>query len=228
MIAKKGEFYGGMVLMAAFVTVLVIIFMPVFDGRNGLNYLDALYNSISKGSAYYIPELREDAGRFDGDAVDLSLAMADEAQAQRTARLFNEGGAMVNVQGSELKVSGDLGRILANCLDDADRMYYNDDESLTAKYGFEGRAVLFNWWSALNAMDRDLKKQKLFKEAKIAALVGKKAVECAYNYYEIEPQKIGDKFGIVIFSLVFYVVYTLWYGFAILFMFEGWGLRLEH
>jgi hypothetical protein len=24
-------------------------------------------------------------------------------------------------------------------------------------------------------------------------------------------------------SLVFYVVYTLWYGFAIMYMFEGWG-----
>jgi len=32
----------------------------------------------------------------------------------------------------------------------------------------------------------------------------------------------------VIFSLVFYVVYTLWYGFGIMYMFEGWGLRLEH
>jgi hypothetical protein len=24
------------------------------------------------------------------------------------------------------------------------------------------------------------------------------------------------------------VIYTLWYGFAILLMFEGWGLKLEH
>jgi hypothetical protein len=73
-----------------------------------------------------------------------------------------------------------------------------------------------------------LKKQKLFKEAKVVALVIKKVVETSYNYYTIEPQKITDKMGIVIFSLVFYVCYTLWYGFAILFMFEGWGLRLEH
>jgi hypothetical protein len=28
--------------------------------------------------------------------------------------------------------------------------------------------------------------------------------------------------------LIFYVVYTLWYGFAIMYMFEGWGLQLEH
>jgi hypothetical protein len=33
---------------------------------------------------------------------------------------------------------------------------------------------------------------------------------------------------VVIFSLIFYVVYTLWYGFAIMFLFEGWGLQLEN
>lgn len=80
----------------------------------------------------------------------------------------------------------------------------------------------------MNAADRDLKKQKKFYEAKFLANVQKKAVECAYNYYKIEPQNISDKYGLVIFSLVFYVAYTLWYGFAIMNLFEGVGLRLEH
>ncbi|MBU4345679.1 MAG: hypothetical protein KKC73_09740, partial [Proteobacteria bacterium] len=73
-----------------------------------------------------------------------------------------------------------------------------------------------------------IEKYNVFKEAKVVALAIKKVVETSYNYYKIVPEKIGNKVGIVIFSLVFYVVYTLWYGFAILFMFEGWGLRLEH
>jgi hypothetical protein len=37
-----------------------------------------------------------------------------------------------------------------------------------------------------------------------------------------------DRLGVVVFSLVFYVIYTLWYGFAIMFIFEGWGMQLEH
>ena len=53
-------------------------------------------------------------------------------------------------------------------------------------------------------------------------------MESSFNYYGIEPQKITDRMIIVIISLVFYVVYTLWYGFAILFIMEGWGLKLEH
>ncbi|MBW2647120.1 MAG: hypothetical protein JRE23_13285, partial [Deltaproteobacteria bacterium] len=60
MIANKKEFYGGFAMLVSFFVVLVIIFSPVFKGHNGLEYLDALYNSISKGSAYYIPAVKED------------------------------------------------------------------------------------------------------------------------------------------------------------------------
>ena len=73
-----------------------------------------------------------------------------------------------------------------------------------------------------------MKRQKKFEAAKLVDLTQKKAVEAAYNYYGIEAQKISDRFGVVLFSLVFYVVYTLWYGFAILYLFEGCGLRLGH
>ncbi|MBW1895687.1 MAG: hypothetical protein JRI47_01380 [Deltaproteobacteria bacterium] len=228
MIAHKKEFFGGFVMMVMFVVVLIIIFMPVFGGQNGLNYLDNLYNSISKGSAYYIPKVMEQAKAFTGNSVEVTLHMVSEEQANQTSKLFNQAGALVNVSGSELKVAGDLGKILENCLADADSMYHNDGKAVYAKYGYEEKRVLFNWWTACKEMDKDLKKQKRFKEAKIVTVVNKKTVESSFNYYQIEPQKIGDRIGVVLFSLVFYVIYTLWYGFAIMFMFEGWGLRLDH
>jgi hypothetical protein len=28
--------------------------------------------------------------------------------------------------------------------------------------------------------------------------------------------------------LIFYVVYTVWYGFGFMYLFEGWGMKLEH
>jgi len=228
MIAHKKEFFGGLGMLGAFIVVLIIIFMPIFGGQNGLNYLDNLYNTISKGSAYYIPKVREATDAFSGHSVSVTLTMAEEERANQTAPLLMKGGALVNVSGAELKVSGDLGKILENCLADADLMYHNDGEALSRKYGYDERRILLNWWIALHHMEKDLKDQKKFKEAKVVALVVKKAVELGYNYYKVEPQKIGAKIGIVIFSLVFYVLYTLWYGFAIMFMFEGWGLRLEH
>jgi len=228
MIGNAKQFYTGVGLIIGFAVVLVFFFLPLFDGKNGLDYLDNLYNTISKGSAYYIPKVKEDAQKFKGNAVSVTLKLADQKQAEQTAALFKAGGAESTFSGSELKVNGDLGKILENALADADAMYKNDGKQVAGKYGYEEKRVLYNWWKACAEMDRDLSKQKKFKEAKAVVLMQKKAIECSYNYYKIEPQNIGDRLGTVTFSLLFYVIYTLWYGFAILFMFEGWGLRLGH
>jgi hypothetical protein len=228
MIADKKEFYGGLALLIGFAVVLVVIFSPVFKGQNGLEYLDSLYNSISKGSAYYIPKVKAETDTFAGKSVSTTIEMKDESQTQQTAALFMKGGALVNISGAQLKIEGDLGKILSNCLEDADRMYMNDGQSISSKYGYNERQALYNWWQALKAMNKDLTKQKQFKAASAVDMVSTKAVETSYNYYRIEPQKISDRALFVIFSLVFYVVYTLWYGFSIMFMFEGWGMKLEH
>ena len=228
MIANKKKFFIGLGLMAAFVVVLIIFFSPVFYGRNGLEYLDDLYNSISKGSAYYIPKLKEEIQPFSGNNVEMTLKLKSVEQAQQTSLLFQKAGALISLSETTLKVSGDLGKILLGCLHDADAVYLNDGRQVSDKYGYDERAVMYNWWTAAREMDKDLKKQKKFKAADTVAAVEKKAVETAYNYYRIEPLKIADRYGIVIFSLIFYVIYTVWYGFAFMFMFEGWGMKLEH
>jgi hypothetical protein len=132
------------------------------------------------------------------------------------------------VSGNAISVSGNMGQILKGCLEDADLMYQNNGNALKDKYDYGEKRVLYDWWNVLTAMEKELKKQKKFKEAKIVLAIKKKAVETSYNYYQIEPQSISDRYGIVIFSLIFYVLYTLWYGFGIMFLFEGWGLLLEH
>lgn len=228
MIARKDKFLTGMILMILFTGVFVAIFMPLFNGQNGLKYLDNLYNSISKGSAYYIDSVRQEIAGIEGSELALNLTMKSEVQAQQTVPLLMKAGAQVGQDGAQLTVTGNIVRILGNCLDDAQLMYDNEGTAVVDKYGYAEKAVLYNWWSVLKAMDGDLKRQKKFKLAKMADLVNQKAVETAYNYYGIEGQKISDRIGVVIFSLIFYVGYTLWYGFGIMYLFEGWGMRLEH
>lgn len=227
-IHNKKEFYGGAALMAAFIAVLVLIFSPVFDGKNGLAYMDDLYNSISKASAYYIPKLQKRIDAIEGRSISVALRYETEDQARESAQLFMQSAALVNINGSALKVSGDAGRILSNCLRDADIMYRNNGELLTEKYRIDARRVLFNWWTSLKSLEKALSQQKEFKLAAVVTEVVQKGVENSYNYYGIAPQKISDRFSVVLFSLIFYVVYTLWYGFAILFLFEGWGMQLGH
>jgi hypothetical protein len=228
MIANKPKFMTGLTLMVLFSAVFIAIFMPLFGGKNGLEYLDNLYNSISKGSAYYIDSVRKDVQTIKTPDLTMTLTMKSEVQAQQTVPLFMKAGAQVGQDGAQLTVTGNMIQILNHCLDDAQHMYDNDDTSVSEKYGYDGKMALYNWWSALKAMDFDLKKQKKFNSAKMAELVNKKAVETAYNYYGIEGQKISERIGVVIFSLIFYVIYTLWYGFGIMYLFEGSGFRLEH
>lgn len=227
MIADKVTFSKGAGLLASFTFVFVLIFTPIFNGQNGLEYLDDLYNSISKGSAYYIPKLQDEVTPLVGKTVSMTLNMDSSVQAKQIAVILNKSGATTQVSDSTVKVDGDIGNILNLCLNDADLMYANNGAKVKETYGFDERLVLYNWWAASKLMDKDLKRQKLFKEAKVVTTVQKKGLETSYNYYKIEPEKISSKWGIVMFSLIFYVIYTLWYGFAIMFLFEGWGLRLE-
>lgn len=232
MVADKKIFFKGLVLLILFFCVLGIIFAPVFHGKNGLQYLDDLYNAISKGSAYYIPDVAKTSEAFSGTSIQLSLSMPDGKQAEEAVALFKESNARTTIDRAVLTINGDLGAIIANCLADADDMYLNRDEAISKKYGYDGKRALYNWWHALKACEKELKKQKRFKEATVVALVMKKAVEPSYNYFGIESKKISGLFsGVgfsVLFSLVFYVIYTMWYGFSIMFMFEGWGMKLNH
>lgn len=228
MVTNKKKFILGSVLMIAFVVVLIAMFIPILGGKNGLQYMDDLYNSISKGSAYYIPKVMEETKALDGKSIELTLTMADAQEAQQTAKLLNAAGAMVNVNAADIKLSGDLGKIMANCLSDADAMYHNKGEVLQSKYGYDARQALYNWYQACRVMDKTMTKEKLFDEAEAVMKVREKAVETAYNYFGIEGRKISTQMGIVIFSLIFYVVYTVWYGFGIMFLFEGIGMQLEH
>jgi len=82
MIAKVKEFYTGLGLMIGFVIVLVLFFLPFYEGKNALDYLDNLYNSISKGSAYYIPKVKEETARFNGNMVNTTLATSSPKQAE--------------------------------------------------------------------------------------------------------------------------------------------------
>lgn len=224
---EKKKLGAGIFLMVTFIAVMVVIFLPIFPGGNALNYLDNLYNSISKGSAYYIPKVAHLVEEHGSDVVTLNLKMADSTAARSAEPLFARIGATTAVQGNTLMVNGDLESIFASCLEDAESAYRNRGDELTQRYGASPRATLHSWWLALNAMEKDLNRQKLFAAAQLTHTVQAKTVECAYNYYGIEAQAIRDRWGTVLFSLLFYVLYTIWYGYGIMYTFEGLGFSLS-
>jgi hypothetical protein len=223
---KKKELAIGLFLMVTFIAVMVFIFMPITEDGNALDYLDNLYNSISKGSAYYIPKVEHMVEEHGSEVVTLNLKMDTASQAQKAEVLFAKAGMTTAVEDNTLMVNGDLETILDACLEDAESAYHNRREDFVDRYAVGARHALYSWWQALKAMERDLNRQKLFPAAQLTHTVQAKTVECAYNYYGIEAQAIKDRWGTVLFSLVFYVLYTIWYGYAIMYIFEGLGFEL--
>lgn len=227
LIKDKSHFIKGMFLAISFLVVLVVMFSPIFHGQNALKAADRLFNSIAKGSTYYIPDLLKKIEPYKGKSIEVTAKFKDKEMAKKAATIFTKNGVTVNGAGTELKVSGDLGKLAVAAVKDSDQLFSNQDREVVAKYGFGGKEALFVWWTALHAIDRDLTKQKKFKEASFLGEVIKKGVEVAYNFYKIEPESARSRAGLLSFALVFYVIYTLWWGIAILFLFEGIGLEMK-
>jgi hypothetical protein len=219
----------GILMLVSFFAILIVIFSPVFPGKtNGLDYMDNLFNMVSKGSSYFIPEAIKDSAKYAGNTIDVTIKMTDDDQAIQTAGLFETSGAQVAISGPELTIKGDISKIRNNSLADTDFMFKNDGEQIAQKYGYPERQVLFNWWTAFKAINTSLNTQEKFTEAKAFADIQKRAIEPAYNYYGVNAMNWQDNIGLIILALAFYVIYTLWYGFGLMYLFEGLGLKIGH
>ena len=227
LIVEKKEFLKGTVMILSFIVVLFLMFSPIFKGGNALTSADNLFNSISKGSTYYIPDLMKKSERFQGTLFESRVAVKDPSLGTKGEKLLAGSGIEVRPGPNELELKGALGSLLAAAIKDADAMFKNQGQEVAQRYGFPEREVLFTWWSLLKGLDKDLQRQKKFEEASFVSDVVKKGIELSYNYYTIEPEKASANMGILTFSLIFYVAYTLWWGLGIFYLFEGIGLKMK-
>ena len=227
-IKNKKTFSIGAVLAMTFLGVLVLIFSPIFgEGKNGLVFSDDMFNKLSKGSSYFIPKVTKSSEKYVNTNIALTVKLEKPEEIEGTMKMLTAAGAVVKNEGSSLQISGNLGALMSKILLDADDMYKNDGKKVADRYGMDEKAAMTNWWNLLKVMDKEFKKQGKIEDSKIVSDVMKKAVEPAYNYYKIDAQKVADKAGIMTGLLVFYVVYTMWWGFAIFYMFDGIGLTMK-
>jgi hypothetical protein len=247
MASHKGHLGIGIVLAISFWVVLFLMFSPIFpktaDGKpqNGLEWADELFNELAKGSSYFIPKVQKSNEKFMGRMFAVTIKMDKpedkpgdaEKRAERASKLFTiNPGAKVEVKGFELEIEGDLGLVLKAALEDSDAMFKNEGDKIKVKYAEamatdDVKQMYRQWYNVLPKIDKAFKKEKMIEEAKIVSDVTKKAVEASYNFYGVNPKKVKDEAGLMTFLLVFYVAYTMWWGFAIFFIFEGIGLNMS-
>ncbi len=66
-------FYRGAALGVVFAVVLYFMFTPSFGGKDAFHASDNLFNSISKGSTYHIPQIMEGIKPFEGRAFSVTI-----------------------------------------------------------------------------------------------------------------------------------------------------------
>jgi hypothetical protein len=233
LIHNKKLFLKGIVLLVSFFIVLFIIFSPVVTDEagkkvNGLTYSDELFNSLAKGSAYYIPDVAQRAAKFEGNSVDVTVKLKDAAAAADSAALVAKAGLSAEVKDSAVHISGDLGKLLGLAVAASDKLYLNDAAGVAALLGTQdGMKSMKAFWNVLNPMVKEFQKQKKVDEAEIVTMVTGKAIEPAYNFFGIKGEKVSDRIPAAAGLLFFYVLYTMWYGYAIFDIFNGIGLSMS-
>lgn len=227
-IKNKSTFFTGAVLAVTFFGVLALIFAPIFgEGKNGLAYADAMFNKLAKGSSYFIPKVMKSNEKFIGTHFSAVVRFEKPELASKVTKLITTAGARVQADGSEVTISGDLGKLLSHVLQDADDMFKNNGAAVAERYGGDEKEIMLSWWTLLKGMDKALKKAGKIEDAKMVSNVMKKAVEPAFNFYHIEAQRVSEKAGTMTGLLVFYVIYTMWWGGAIFYVFDGIGLTMK-
>jgi hypothetical protein len=226
-IHEKRTFLLGAVMAVSFFVVLFLMFLPLFGGRNAFETSDRLFNSIAKGSSDYFKDLRERTERVRGSEVAFALQFKTADMALKANDLLFKAGMHSEIAGVQVTASGDLGRLAAAVLDDSETMFHDRGEEIEARYGYPGKEVLFVWWSTLKEIRKALESRKEFEAAAFVDNVTRRGVEVAYNFYGIEPKNASAAIGVLGGALLFYIVYTLWWGYAILYLFDGFGLKMR-
>ena len=231
LIVNKKSFAKGTLLLISFAAVFVAILMPIFPDAKGkvtgLDYADSLFNRLSKGSSWFIPEIAPRVKAMEGQEIEVLVPLKNTASADAVAKLFTVNGATVNAEGGLLRVKMDIGKLLGAVLADCEAIYNNRPEPVGTKYSMDGYKALAFWWEGLQPMIKELQKAKRIPEAQLVDIVVRKGIEPAYNFRGIEAGSVKKEFVTMFALLIFYVVYTLWYGFAIFELFAGIGLTMK-
>eukprot|EP01022_Parablepharisma_sp_SALTPOND_P015745 TRINITY_DN2253_c0_g4_i2.p1 TRINITY_DN2253_c0_g4~~TRINITY_DN2253_c0_g4_i2.p1 ORF type:complete len:1126 (-),score=266.00 TRINITY_DN2253_c0_g4_i2:3669-7046(-) len=224
-IKNKKKFTFGLFMTIGFFIILGIMFSPLFGGTNAFHAADGLFNSISKASASHFEQVHSSLAGFERKSADQELQLS-EAVGQNVATIINAAGQEATYVDGTLTVRGEINPLLDRMLSDSEAMFANNGEVLENAYGIAPKAAMYAWWMYANTASKKFMLSKRFDTSKIIDEVKTKAVEVSYNYYGVDPTPATERIAILTFALVFYVIYTIWWGFAIFELFAGLGLTM--
>jgi hypothetical protein len=193
-----------------------------------MGWADNFFNQLAKHSAFYIVEGKQKAAAFTGQEVNYGMVPREFADRDKLARLFAvRGFAIESLPDKRIRVKGDLAALAQAALREADLFYRNDTASIEAAYGFRAAEAIYCWWLVFDGLTRRYTQDGMGAEADFARFMTTRVLEPAYNFRGIEARPIDTSIMPVFLLLAAYIVFTVWYGFSVLLMFEGLAITAQ-
>lgn len=235
LVRHKKPFLKGFALLLSFFVMAAVMLTPIFRGVDGsrltsLQYADAVFNSLSKGSSDFAQEVQAAIKTVAGQKVDLSIPFSSLRLSQMAEReLAAAGTEKVMAMDEVVSFHGPLEPILAAAARDSAELFANNGKAVSDRYaGAPPLLVSEAWWHLLEPAVKELQKEGRVQTASVVDLVVKKAIEPANNFYGISDANVADNIFLIFAMLAFYVLYAIWYGFGIYNLFDGLGLMGGH
>ena len=226
-IVDRRKFALGVAGLVVFAAMLVLGFFPLYRGDNALQWADRMFNRLAKDSANYIETGKQKAEKFVGLTVDLGVNPKDNIDKAELARLIQLNGLDAGLlDDGRVRITGNFGQLTAAALQDAETAFNNENRRLEVKYGMSSEEVIYCWWIAFDGLTRRYLQENRATEANFTKFMTTKVLEPTYNFRGIHAYSVKDNALQVIGLLVFYIIYTLWYGFSIMLIFEGLGITV--
>jgi hypothetical protein len=226
MIQNRKKFWVGVSGLILFSTILGFWLSPWGHHRSGLERVDQLFNQLAKNSTYFIPEAVNLAPKFEGKTVDFGITSRWPGDDARVAQIIQTNlFSAVLLGDGRVRIKGDLGKMGLAASMDAGLLFKGQESDLRVKYGVNGKEAVYYWWVAFDGLTRRFIQENRSSEADYTRFLTTRVLEPAYNFAGIETRSIGENIWTVAFFLGLYLLYTLLYGFSILFLFEGLGIQ---
>ncbi len=231
LVHEKKPFIKGSLMLVTFAVVFFALLSPIFHDEHGrpltgLQFADNVFNELSKGSSNFIPTVREQLKSLEGKTVDVTVKLKKPEKAELACKVIQMAGLEASTENGKLTYKGEIGRLLAQVVDDSEHLYKNDDKSVADRYGVPALDVTSAIWYVLTPSIKELQKKGMIAEAKVLDQVIRRALEPGHNFFGVEPVNVKDHVLLLACMLIFYIIYTLWYGFSIFELFEGIGLAM--
>lgn len=226
----RKQFYIGIVLLSSFAILFYFLLTPIISDKSGnkvsgLQYADQIFNELSKGSSWFIPQAKEIAQANLDKNILLNIPVSDQNLLSTQENILKSSAAtQISIKNNRLYFTANLGQLLLKAVDCSEMLYNNNGSELENIYHIPALSLAEAWWSLLNSSIKELQKQGHITEAKAVESVLRRAIEPGNNFFGIRAQKVSDNIPVICGFLLFYVLYTVWYGFGVYELFVGLGL----